>query len=81
MRTKEVDIMLRCTPIPLALLINTANSFDCDIYIDYGLTKVNVKDYAEMKKGLNTQNRNLQFSFDGIDEQAAEGRIGMLFQP
>lgn len=50
MRTIEVDIQLRYTPIPLALLINTANAFDCDIYIDYGLTKVNVKNYDEMKK-------------------------------
>ncbi|MDR1550347.1 MAG: HPr family phosphocarrier protein [Hungatella sp.] len=81
MRTIEVDIQLRYPPIPLALLIKVANSFDCDIYIDYGLTKVNVKDYDEMKKGVNTQNRNLQFHFDGIDEQAAEGRIEMLFQP
>lgn len=81
MRTKEVDILLRCTPIPIAFLINTANSFDCDIYIDYGKSKVNVKDYDEMKKGLNTQNRNLLFYFNGSDEQAAEGRIEKLFQP
>lgn len=81
MRTIEVDIQLRYIPVPLALLIKTANAFDCEIYIDYGFTKVNVKSYDEMKKGLNTQNRNLQFHFDGIDEQAAEGRIEMLFLP
>lgn len=81
MRIINVDIQLRFTPIPLALLINTANAFDCDIYIDYGLARVNVKDYDAMKKGLNTQSRNLQFEFDGTDEKAAEGRIEMLFQP
>lgn len=81
MRTMNVDIQLRTIPIPLALLINTANAFMCDIYIDYGLTRVNVKDYDEMKIGLVTQNRNLLFNFDGIDELAAEGRIGMLFKP
>lgn len=81
MRTIYVDIHLRFTPVPIALLINTANAFDCDIYIDYGLTRVNVKDYNAMKEGLNTQNENLRFEFDGIDEKAAEGRIEMLFQP
>jgi phosphotransferase system HPr-like phosphotransfer protein len=81
MRTIDVDIQLRCIPIPLALLITTANSFDCDIYIDYGSNKVNVKDYDEMLRGLNTQYHNLHFSFDGIDEQAAKGRIEMLFLP
>ena len=55
--------------------------FDCDIYIDNGKSKVNVKDYDEMKKGLVTRNRNLLFYFDGKDEKAAEGRIEMLFQP
>ena len=44
-------------------------------------SKVNVKDYDEMKKGLVTRNRNLLFYFDGKDEKAAEGRIEMLFQP
>lgn len=81
MQTKEVDVRLRCTPIPLAFLITTANSFDCDIYIENGKTKVNVKDYDEMKKGLNTQERNLLFYFDGRDELAAGERIGQLFQP
>ena len=81
MRTKQVDIYQRYTPIPIAVLITAANSFDCDIYIDNGKSKVNVKDYDEMKKGLVTRNRNLLFYFDGKDEKAAEGRIEMLFQP
>lgn len=81
MRTINVDIQLRVIPIPLALLIHTANTFICDIYIDCGKTRVNVKDYDQMKQGLVTRNRNLQFYFDGIDERAAEGRIGMLFRP
>ena len=67
--------------IPIAVLITAANCFDCDIYIDNGKSKVNVKDYDEMKKGLVTRNRNLLFYFDGKDEKAAEGRIEMLFQP
>lgn len=81
MRRKQVDIYQRYTPIPIAVLITTAKCFDCDIYIDYGKSRVNVKDYDEMKKGLVTQNRNLLFYFDGKDEKAAEGRIEMLFQP
>lgn len=81
MRTKEVDIQLRYTPIPIAFLINTANSFSCDIYIYHDKTRVNVKNYGELKTGLNTQNRNLLFYFDGSDEKEAEGRIERLFQP
>lgn len=81
MLTKQVDIQQRCTPIPIAVLIKAANSFDCDIYIDCGKSKVNAKDYVEMKTGLITRTRNLLFCFDGKDEQAAEGRIEMLFQP
>lgn len=81
MLRKQVDIQQRYTPIPIAVLITTANSFDCDIYIDYGKSKVNVKDYEEMKKGLVTQSKNLMFYFDGKDEKAAEGRIEMIFQP
>ena len=50
MRTKQVDIYQRYTPIPIAVLITAANCFDCDIYIDNGKSKVNVKDYDEMKK-------------------------------
>ena len=33
MRTKQVDIYQRYTPIPIAVLITAANCFDCDIYI------------------------------------------------
>lgn len=62
MRTKQVDIYQRYTPIPIAVLITAANCFDCDIYIDNGKSKVNVKDYDEMKKGLVTRNRNLLFT-------------------
>lgn len=81
MRTRQVDIFKRYSPIPIAVLIRAANSFDCDIYIANGKSKVNVKNYDEMKKDLVTQDRNLLFYFDGKDEMAAERRIVMLFQP
>ncbi len=81
MRTKQVDILLRNTPIPLAALITTAKSFDCDIYVDCGQCKINVKNYDEMKQGLNIRNRRIIFYFNGNDEEAAEGRIEMMFKP
>lgn len=81
MLRKQVDTQQRCTPIPISVLITAANSFDCDIYIDYGKSMVNVKDYEEMKRGLVTQTRDLIFYFNGKDEKAAGGRIEMLFQP
>ena len=81
MRTTKVDILQRYTPIPIAVLITAANSFDCDIYIKNDQAKVNVKDYDEMKKGLVTKSRTLVFFFDGSDEKAAEGKISKLFAP
>lgn len=80
MRTKQVDIFKRYSPIPIAVLIRAANCFDCDIYIANGTSMVNVKNYDEMKKDLVTQDRNLLFYFNGKDEKDAERRIIMLFQ-
>lgn len=79
MRSIQVDIFKRYTPIPIAVLIRAANCFDCDIYIASGNSKINVKNYDEMKKELVTQERNLLFYFDGKDEKDAERRIEMLF--
>lgn len=79
---RNVDVMQRSSPIPIAMLINTANSFHCDIFIDCGnSTQVNAKNYDEMKRGLVTQNGSLLFYFNGADENDAQNRIVQIFQP
>lgn len=82
MLRKEMDIHQRYRPIPIAVLISAANSYNCDIFIEYEneKTKVNVKNYDEMKKGLRTQGQNLLFYFNGLDEVKAESHIEKLFE-
>lgn len=76
----EMDIQKRYRPIPLAVLISTANSYNCEIFIEYEKNKVNVKSYDDMKRELRTRGPNLLFYFNGIDEIKAEHRIGQLFE-
>lgn len=78
---RRVDTMQRYNPIPISMLINTANSFRCDIFVLCGTSKVNAKDYAEMKRGLVTQNGYLLFYFNGVDEKDAGEKIEQIFQP
>lgn len=82
MLRKEMDIYQRSRPIPIAVLVSAANSYSCDIFIEYENeeTKVNVKNYDEMKRGLRTQGRILLFYFNGLDEKKAESRIEKLFE-
>lgn len=77
---KQVDTCRRYTPVPISFLINAANSFDCDIYIDSEDIQVNVKSYDEMQRNLKTRDRTLLFYFNGTDEQAAEQKIRRIFE-
>lgn len=81
MLQKTLNIRQRYHPIPITVLIAAANSCDCDVFIDYGHSRVNVKNYEEMKKGFNTQSSRLLFCFSGSDEEYAEQRIEQLFVP
>ena len=81
MLRKTMDIRQRCRPIPLSVLITTANSCDCDIFVEYEASRVNVKDYDEMIRGFDTHEQVLMFFFNGIDEMNAEKRIARLFTP
>ena len=65
MLTRQVDSKERIfRPIPISYLIQTANQFDCDIY---------VKRYDEVKNFRMTG--FLTFYFKGSDELEAEDRI------
>ena len=37
-------------PIPISYLIQTANQFDCDIFVTNESTTANMKHYDEMKR-------------------------------
>ena len=81
MLRRVMDIRQRYHPIPLTVLITTANSCDCDIFIEYEASRVNVKDYEAMIQGFDTHSQTQLFLFNGIDEQNAEQRIERLFAP
>ena len=81
MLRKEMNIRQRPHPIPIAVLISTANTCDCDIYIENGQSRINVKDYDEMKNGFNTEKSSVTFCFNDHDEDKAGQRIAWLFAP
>ena len=78
---RRVDTLQRYSPVPISMLINTANSFVCDIFVECGTKKVNAKSYDEMKRGLVTQYGHLLFYFNGVDEDDAGKRIEQMFLP
>ena len=81
MLRRVMDIRQRYHPIPLTVLITTANSCDCDIFIEYEASRVNVKDDEAMIQGFDTHSQTQLFLFNGIDEENAEQRIERLFAP
>ena len=81
MLRKAMDIRQRYHPIPLTVLITTAKSCDCDIFVEYEASRVNVKDYEAMIQGFDTRAQTQLFFFSGSDEKHAEERIERLFAP
>ena len=72
--TRQVDSKERIfRPIPISYLIQTANQFDCDIYVTSDKTTANIKRYDEVKNFRMTG--FLTFYFKGSDELEAEDRI------
>lgn len=74
MLTREVDsrgIVFRL--IPISYLIQTANQFDCEIFVKSDTHTANVKHYDEMKNVR--MSGFLTFYFKGSDELEAEDRI------
>lgn len=81
MISQEINTCGRYTPMPLSFLINAANSFDCDIFIQSeGRHRVNVKSYDEMIRNLSTRTKSLLFFFNGADEADAQKRIERIFR-
>lgn len=80
MISKQIDTCRRYSPVPISFLINAANSFDCDIYIQCNDSHVNVKSYDEMIGNLRTRGNSLLFYFNGSDELAAQKKIERIFQ-
>lgn len=51
MVTRRMDIRKGgFNPIPISYLIQTANQFDCDIFVTNESTTANMKHYDEMKR-------------------------------
>ena len=81
MLRRVMDIRQRYHTIPLTVLITTANSCDCDIFIEYEAFRVNVKDYEAMIQDFDTHSQTQLFFFNGRDEENAQQRIERLFAP
>lgn len=77
---QEVKIKERSYHVPMAMVINIANSFLCDIHISLDHTCINVKDYEEMKSGLVTCSSHLLFLFNGEDEDEAKTKFEKIFR-
>lgn len=80
MLLKRVNTCERHTPIPISLLIDTANSYNCKIFILARERPINVKNYNELISSLRMRNNHLTFIFDGVDEQDAQKHIERLFR-
>ena len=78
MISRQVDTCRRYRPVPLSFLIDTANAFLCDIFVE--CDQVNVKSYDEMIRNLKFHGRTLRFFFNGQDELDAEKTIERIFQ-
>lgn len=74
MVTKQLDSRARdFKTIPISYLIQTANQFECDIYVTSDKHTANAKRYDEMK--MLRMGGFLTFIFKGSDEAEAENRI------
>ena len=80
MLSRQVDTCRRYRPVPLSFLIDTANAFLCDIFVECDNVQVNVKSYDEMIRNLKFHGRTLRFFFNGQDELDAEKTIERIFQ-
>ena len=79
MLARRVDIRKKSfQTIPISYLIQTANQFQCEIYVRDRGQRVNVKRYEEMKN-LKTDGF-LTFYFKGSDEREAQARIRRILQ-
>lgn len=66
-------------PIPISAVIQTANLFGCDIYIESGRRRFNVKCYDELQCGIQPQKEYMVFFFDGKDEKEADVKFRHMF--
>lgn len=67
-------------PLPISFIIQTANTFGCDIYIKSEKTVVNVKRYEELHGELANRHKNITIYFDGEDEKEAVVKFQSIFQ-
>lgn len=67
------------SPLPISAIIQMANLFGCDIYIEAGRKRFNVKCYDELQCGIQPQKEYMVFYFDGSDEDEADAKFRHMF--
>jgi phosphocarrier protein HPr len=82
MVSKEVQIKNRAGihARPAALLVQTANEFDCQIFFEKGNNKVNGKSIMGIITLGASYNSTLNIITDGSDEEQALEAISKLFE-
>lgn len=80
MISRQIDTRRTFRPLPISILINTANTFHCDIRIECAGGDVDAKNYDEVLRNLNPCSPFLLFYFNGNDEQAAQKTFERIFQ-
>ncbi|MGL5434995.1 MAG: HPr family phosphocarrier protein [Lachnospiraceae bacterium] len=76
---KTIDTQKRYYPIPISFLVKTANAFICDIFIQFGNYRVDVKNYDDLHDHLRGNNCTMLFYFNGMDELAAQKKMETIF--
>lgn len=77
----KINIQMQYHTVPISALVQTASTYNCNIYIECDNSRINVKNYEELKIGLVIKNKpELQFYFDGKDEKQAESRFQKIFE-
>lgn len=77
MLAQHIDVTTRSLvrPLPISYIIQTAQQCSCDVYIQGMGTKINAKDYNQMKREWNPQGNRLVFFLNGADEAAAGDKL------
>ena len=80
MVTRSLDVRKKAlNPIPISYLIQTANRFDCDIFVTNDQKTANLKQYDELKHYEEMKNLSLYgfltICFKGRDETEADNCI------
>lgn len=77
MLSKQINVTACSSvrPLPISYIIRIAQQCTCDVYIQGMDTRINAKDYNQMKRDWHPQGNRLVFFLNGADEVAAGDKL------